>query len=225
MRTIITGWSRSGLSFIKTLLELSGNTVGTNFDRLLTEKDLTSVLANTQDIEVSSVVLPFLNNLEFNNVTKIFITRDPMRVINSLMFHNRFNINSPYTAFMHDNIRTIVKSVNPLITTCAHIYHWWDLINNQVYCKPSFIKLEDHPAYILKGLNQADSKIIYNVKNIPYVPGTLNSSYCKQLITPSGLPIEFKDYIVNLLQYLKYHEKVWLPRGGHAHYVTPEWHI
>lgn len=225
MRTIITGWSRGGLSYIKTLLELAGNNVGTNFDQLVQGKSLTDILANTQDIEVSSLVVPFLNNSEFNNTIKIFITRDPMRVINSLVFHNRFHIHSPYTAFMHDNIRTMVKSVNPVITSCSHIYHWWDLINNQVYNKPGVIKLEERPVHILDNLNHVDPQITYNVKAIPFVPGTINSSYCKQLITPSGLPVEFKDYIVNLLQNLKYHERVWLPRGGHAHYVTPEWHV
>lgn len=224
MRTIITGWSRGGLSFVKTLLEVAGNNVGANFDHTLTENNFTRILAKAQDIEVSSAVVPFLNRSEFHNTIKIFITRDPMRVINSLMFHNRFNINSPHTAFMHDNIRNIRKSINPLVTTCSHIYHWWDLINNQVYSKSHVVTLEEYPADLLKKLQKADSKIVYNPKQLPYVPGTINSSYCKQLITPSLLPVEYKDFTIRLLQQLHYHERVWLPRGGHAHYVTPEWH-
>ena len=44
------------------------------------------------------------------------------------------------------------------------------------------------------------------------------------MLTPSQLPKEEKAIMIDMLKKLGYLESWWNPRGGHAHYVHPEWH-
>ena len=185
------------------------------------KQNLEEKIKKAKSVEISSSVVPFINEPCFYDVNKIFITRDPMRVINSLVFHGMFHINSPATAFLHDNVKNIVKNVDINYTTCSYVYSWWQFLYAEDL---KIFRLEDAPITLLDNLKSCGMSLHYNDKTLPYVPATVNSSYCKQLLRPSNLHADYQAKILTMLQKLQYHERVWLPRGGHAHYVTPEWH-
>lgn len=226
LKTIITGWTGGGLSYVKALLEASGVSVGTTLDLSVTPENLRTKLSQTQEVELSSAIVPYLHWPEFYAVNKLFIVRDPMRVLNRLWFYRTLHPTSELTRYFYSTVHNIKQEQDALRITCSYIFTWWDLAQSvhSTQGNVKFVKAEEYPGELLRQVNKFIPDLQLSTQNLPFIPGTLNSSGCLQSFTPSKLPDEYREGMTKLLLHLKYHERVWLPRGGHSHYVTPDWH-
>lgn len=79
------------------------------------------------------------------------------------------------------------------------------------------VRVEEGPAALLKFILRREVEV-------PFLPPVVNASGCQQNIVPSMLPPKSRWGMLSLLLELGYRENHWFPRGGHAHYVNPDWH-
>lgn len=221
MKHVVLGWARGGLGYVTELLQSSGADihVGTTFGPDTTAKNLEQRIAAAKDYEVSPYLVPFLNHPAFKDVRVTFIVRDPMRVLNSIYFHGLFH-NEKKTllsefSFMHLHDFKKQYLGRPGQAACAYLWNWYKL-SKDICPQLCTARVEEGPAELRKhfGLPPSDR----------YVEPYKNTSYCKQTILPSQLPENGKEGVRILLNKLGYHETYWEPRGGHAHYVNPDWH-
>lgn len=221
LKLIITGWPRGGLGYVAELLRRSGVDVGQTFDETTSQEDIEQRLQNAKEIEVSPFLVPWLRWSKFKDVRVVFITRDPMRILNSFHFHGLF----------HGEKMSIVKQKayrvfpnfkgsyegKPIQASVAFICGWYYLATN--LC-PNLIKLpvEESPHHLLNIL------LPRYTRAIPFCPPTINSSNCRQTLVPSQLPEIAGKNMLSILAHLGYYTRFWLPCGGHAHYTNADWH-
>jgi len=221
LKLIITGWSRGGLGYVAELLRLSGADVGQTFDENICYKNVEEWLQNAKEIEVSSFFVPWLSYEKLKGIRVVFITRDPMCVLNSLYFHGMFHdekmskIKEKAYYVLH-NFKENYEG-KPAQAAVAYIVEWYGLAK---FLCPTLTELpvEEGPHYLLKILLSQQFK-----SNI-FCPPEVNSSNCRQVLVPSKLPKKAKKAMLALLTNLGYYIRFWLPRGGHAHYANADWH-
>ena len=219
LKKIIVGWARGGLGYVTELLKSSGREVGTTFGPDTTLENLAERVSMAKEYEVSPYLIPFLGHKPFAECRTSFVLRDPMRVLNSLyfhgMFHNERSSDVSRSAFAHLPGFRAKFAGKPGQASCAYIWNWFRTAQKNSP-KLEIIRVEEGPGAIRRyfGLSEITQ----------YVPPYTNVSYCKQTIVPSVLPPASRDGMVRLLTELGYRETYWAPRGGHAHYVNPDWH-
>ena len=91
LKLIITGWPRGGLGYIAELLRRSGVDVGQTFDESTSSGNIEQRLQDAKEIEISPFLTPWLGWKKLKDIRVIFITRDPMRILNSFHFHGLFH--------------------------------------------------------------------------------------------------------------------------------------
>jgi hypothetical protein len=217
---LIVGWNRGGLGYTYELLSKSGFDTGFTFGPDCNLDEVIAKLPGSHRFEVSPYIVPYLDHPALKDIRVTFILRDPMRVLNSLyfhgLFHNEKNSAVQRAAFNHlTNFETKFKG-KPAQASCAYLHNWLEMVNNK---RPKFVhcRIEEGPKHVLKAITG------YSV-DPPFVSSTINASFCKQKIVPSMLPEKSRIGITTLLMRLGYREWAWAPRGGHAHYVNPDWH-
>jgi len=217
LERIVVGWARGGLGYVTKLLEASGCEVGTTFGPDTTWDNLHERVESAKQIEVSPYLVPFLPQFQDKKVT--FVLRDPMRILNSLYYHGMFHGERPSdvaaSAFRHlSGFEEKFKGM-PGQASCAYLWNWLQTASKN-HPNLQQVRVEEGPAKLREhfGLPPSDK----------YVEPYTNASHCKQLILPSVLPWRSRDGMVRLLVELGYRETFWAPRGGHAHYVNPDWH-
>lgn len=217
-RLLITGWKRGGLGYVCESLKAAGFDVGTTFTDVTTESSVQERIADAKEIEVSSNIVPFLAMDCFNESEKFFALRDPMRVVNSLMFLGQLHNEKP------SNLYTLMSSQDrfdeyrkrPEALVCYYVYFWFLLFCDKTVGTPNFFKVENGSNIILRKLGlKADSK---------FFAKKVNASNCKQLLTPASIPAEFKETIVSLLRETGYRGPVWLPRNNQQHFISSDLH-
>lgn len=218
---IITGWPRGGLGYVVELLRLSGVVVGQTFDANTTNENVEERLRTAKAVEVSPFVVPWLARDELRNTRVVFVTRDPMRILNSFHFHGLF----------HEEKMSAVKQIayrtfsnfkaeyrgKPIQASAAYITNWYSLA---LAARTDLTKLpvEEGPHHLLSVLFPSWSGVI------PFCLPEVNSSNCRQILVPSQLPGAVGKFMLLLLMHLGYHTKFWYPCGGHAHYTNADWH-
>lgn len=214
---VVTGWTRGGLGYVTKLLKASGCDVGTTFDADTTKENLEQKLQEARTVEVSPYLVPFLPFFRSQRAT--FILRDPMRVLNSLYFHGFFHgerhSDVAHFAFKHLPGFEYKFKGKPGQAGCSYLWNWLKAAKSN-HAGLEQIRVEEGPAKIRRHFNLPASD--------RYVEPYTNASYCRQIIIPSDLPPHSKTGMVSLLIQLGYREAYWSPRGGHAHYVNPDWH-
>jgi hypothetical protein len=220
LQRLIVGWSRGGLGYITQLLTRAGLEVGNTFDHTTSTDNLNDRVARAKPFEVSPFVVPFLSNPAFHSVPVTFVLRDPMRVFNSLYFHGLFHSEKfsevRHSAELHlPHIRSLQG--RPAQTIIAYLDTWLRLASHHRPGIPT-LRVESGPMLLLKSLTG------YVPELLPYCPPDVNASYCRQTTLPDQLPNVARERMSALLLELGYREDYWRPWGGHAHYVTPEWH-
>ncbi len=219
MKHVITGWARGGLGYITELVESSGASVGTVFGPDTTSDNLEQRIAAAKDYEVSPYLVPFLNRPAFKDVRVTFVARDPVRVLNSLyflgLFHNEKK--SDVASFAYDHVPDLKARFLGCPHQASSFYLWrWLHIGKVNAPHTDIVRLEEGPKFLLDH---------FKLKNTgKYIDPYKNSSYCKQNILPSDSLDDCNANMVKLLKTLGYLQDAWFPRGGHAHYVNPDWH-
>lgn len=221
LKLIITGWPRGGLGYVAELLRRSGADVGQTFDENTSRESIEKQLQNAKEIEVSPFLVPWLGWDKLKDIRVVFITRDPMRILNSFHFHGLF-CNEKMSAAKqraYRVFRNFKKNYGgkPVQAGVVFISNWYALATT--LC-PNLIELpvEEDPLHLL-------SILLPNYRGAaPFCLPTVNSSNCRQTLVPSQLPENVKKIMLSLLVQLGYHTRFWLPCGGHAHYTNADWH-
>lgn len=222
-KVVITGWSRGGLGYVFELLRSAGHDVGTTFSSVSTEHEFNSCLSSARTIEISSGFVPFMLHPSLKDTEFYFVLRDPMRVLNSLTFLGYFRYEKkayPQRLAVHYLKRGRQYRGYPVRFSCYYLLAWLRRYRencNRLDKSINFIRVENGNRRILKNLGLSESAV-------PYVDSNINASYCKQTLTPNALIQPSRRIMKKLLLISRYHHPLWLPRGGHAHYVNPDWH-
>ena len=217
---LIVGWSRGGLGYVHQLLEKADFDVGRTFGPDITREEFLEKLPQAHQFEISPYVIPYLDDPALDHVRVAFVLRDPMRVLNSLYFHGLFHNEKDSAvqraAFTHLTGFKQKYQGRPAQAAASYLNHWYRQ-TRKLRPGSQQVRIEDGPRNLLHKLTG------YRAEP-PFVTPDVNSSYCKQSIVPSALPNHSKWGMNDLLRHLGYREWVWAPRGGHAHYVNPDWH-
>jgi hypothetical protein len=219
LKHVVTGWARGGLGYVTTLLESSGLEVGTTFGPDTSWENLEERIEDAKEVEVSPYLVPFLGSPKIRDKRATFVLRDPMRTLNSLYFHGLFHGERPsaVAAFAFNHLPGFEKKFcgKPGQAACSYLWNWLR-VSQQNHPALKQLRVEEGPGAIRRHFRLPESD--------RYVEPYTNISYCKQRIVPSVLPPLSRDGMVRLLVELGYRETYWSPRGGHAHYVNPDWH-
>ena len=219
-KRLILGWPRGGLGFVGELLRAHGHVVGKTFDHTTTHSNFAIKCQNVAVYEVSVGAVPFLSRPELRQTPVTFVLRDPMRVLNSLNFHGVFHCEkmTPALDMACRHLRNFRQQhwQRPRQAIVAFLLGWLGLTEQQ---RPTvdFVRVEDSPAIILQQITGQKPA------RIQYCPPTINASDCQQFFTPAKLPAAAQGAMRDLLRRFGYLPTVWNPRGGHAHWVTPDW--
>jgi hypothetical protein len=220
-RYLIVGWARGGLGYITQQLHMAGYDVGNTFDHTTTVENLAERLAQAKPYEVSSFLVPFLDHPALQGIPVLFVLRDPMRILNSLYFHGMFHTEKlsqvRQMAITHLPEPMHELQGRPAQLAIAYLIGW---LQRAQILRPNLplFRIELGPAMLFAQLPDKP------VTDQNLCPADVNSSYCRQMIVPGQLPQPAQDKILKLLIQLGYRESAWMPRGGHAHYVNPDWH-
>jgi hypothetical protein len=219
LKHLVTGWTRGGLGYIHRLLLNSGIDVGTTFGADTDENNFKNRIDKARKIEVSPYIVPFLDLDVLGDVEVTFIVRDPLRVLNSLYFLGLFH-NERQSIVQHYAFRYLPRFAEyfrgkPSQAGVAYIYSWLTRANQLDGLK--LVRVEDDPVDLVRYFAGPDAVAAF-------CPPDVNASGCKQSLVPSMLPAESQQVMLRLLSELGYRESFWSPRGGHAHYINPDWH-
>jgi len=218
---IIVGWPRGGLGYVAELLHRSKQEVGFSFNSSTTHGNVGPRFVTAKPYELSSAIVPFLAHPDLKSAQVVFLVRDPMRVLNSLYFHGTFHgeKRTPQLEMACRYINGFQKSYlnKPVQAIVEFLVDWFDLALSK---RPDaqIVRVELGNAQLIQKLTRNPKAAI------PFCLPEVNASCCKQKITPSQLPQHSQIKMRNLLKRLGYLDSVWDPRGGHAHYVNPDWH-
>lgn len=219
-KRLILGWPRGGLGFVRELLQTHGYVVGCTFDHTTTHSNFAVKFQSAAAYEISVGAVPFLSRPELQQTAVTFVVRDPMRVLNSLNFHGTFHGEKETPALdlacRHLNNFKQQHWQRPRQAIVAFLLGWLGTAEQH---RPNieFLRVEESPAVILQQLTgQRPAKI-------RYCPFDINASNCQQTFTPARLPATAQNAMRDLLRRFGYLPSVWNPRGGHAHWVTPDW--
>ena len=220
-RHLIVGWSRGGLGHTVELLRAAGQDVGQTFDHTTSVDNLEDRLTRARSYEVSPFLVPFLNHPQLKDLPVTFVLRDPMRILNSLYHHGAFHLErvTPVYHAARFYLPRLMYELQgrPAQAGVAYLINWLELARR---ARPRLrvVRLEDGPRALLTTLTGQVPQ------SVPFCPPDTHASYCKQMIRPGDLPQPAQNGILNLLLEYGYRESAWIPRGGHAHYVNPDWH-
>lgn len=219
-KLLITGWSRGGLGYVMTFLRRCGYAVSYTVDHQASRASVSSLIPQMADIEVSPYLVPFLDQPRLAEVPVVFVTRDPLRVFNSIYFHGLLHNERPTTLthFLSRNLEDFLPNVagRPGYAACCYLFEWPRL----AYHKRADIRWarqEYGPEHLLEACRLRVPSVL------PYCAPTIGESSCQQTYTFETLPAMGQGLVAHLLNKFGYLETNWAPVGGHAHYVLPEW--
>ncbi len=219
---MVTGWPRGGMHYVCKLLQLVGYSAGMNYQPGMSMREFQS---NSAEYEVSPYLVPVMRHSDSRQYEKHFVCRDPMRVLNTLMHHGVFhNERESVVADVASSVLPDVASNlgRPSNACCVFLQGWFDL-----FCaspgKKRWARIEN-PSEMLISLTMYSSRAWEGGSaDLPYLE-PINVSSHRQSLTPRHLPEDRRDDLCYLLRQVGYLEPAWLPRGGHAHYLNPDWH-
>jgi len=215
--TVITGFSRGGLGSVFNALVESLCDVGASFNGVSSENEVKERLDKAKRIEVASDVLPFLGMEEFKQTKVKFILRDPLRVINSLLFTGRFHNERVSTAYLFLSKQNDFSKYqrSPLDLACYYVLSWLKCFSDLTNDKKVF-KVERDIKKICSTLESSSDNLFF------LKPA--NRSGCKQKIKLQDLSYEFIDSIRTVMLQTGYMNNFWLPRVDHDNFINPDWH-
>jgi hypothetical protein len=216
---LITGWSRGGLGYISKLCQAAGKEVSTCLGPDTNHDNLVDRLKNCAEVEISPYVGHLIDRKELPK-RKIFIVRDPMRVINSIYYHGLLHAEKKTDLYKYvfSNLSDCKDNYHGKPGQCAAAYIHEHLRKyRQRHSSKGMLKVEHGPKHL--------ANVLFGLKRFNwYLPPVVNASNCIQTLTPSMLHDSVRERIVKMLVRLGYRNWKWMPRGQHAHYVNPDWH-
>ena len=229
MKHLIVGWRRGGMSYAYQCLKNCGLDVGNTFQGITSLEDAKQKLSHAKEWECSSDIVPFLDDLDLpEDLDVTFLLRDPMRVLNSLYFlgvlHNEKH--RYLQKLLFDCAEKVDKTAlqfkgKPCQFICFYLGIWLDLYNQSSLKRKRYLKVESYPNQLLKHF---DLDAANNFQKAIKVRNNLNFSGTNYSITFKELPKNYLEIMKRLCRETGYYEPLWYPRGGHAHYLSPEWH-
>ena len=193
MHTIITGFHRGGLGYVKDVLCKNKLDAGFDYCGVKSLKDVEAV--NPQhDVQVSPDILPFIDSPIFKNLHKVFILRDPMKVLNSLYYLGQFHDEKTSNAaelYYQSNDGKSFKG-KPANAICRYLNYYWGMAK-----KCNKIHRVEEPVWLLMAnvTNRTQEQI-----PIPFVSRLdINASSTMYSLKPSDLPEERQEDIKNIL--------------------------
>jgi hypothetical protein len=218
-KLLITGWCRGGLGYVAELCRLAGKEVSMAFGPDTNDDNLTEKLKDCAEIEISPYVGHVIARKELD-CRKLFVMRDPMRVINSIYYHG----------LLHTEKKTdLYNYVFNYLPYCKEKFHGMPGQCTAAYLHEYLMMFRrEHPiqsvVHLESGPKNLASKLLQVEGFDTYISPTVNSSGCKLSGVPSKLHDSVRPGIEKLLRMFGYKDWVWMPRGQHAHYVNPDWH-
>lgn len=218
-KMLITGWCRGGLEYVAELCRLAGKEVSMALGPDTDHDNLTERLKDCAEVEISPYVGHVIERKELPE-RKVFVMRDPMRVLNSIYYHGLLHTEKKTDlyryVFSHLPDCKANYHAKPGQCTAAYIHeHLW--LYRQTNSGKTVLRLESGPKVL--------ANVLFGIENFDaYIPPDINSSECRQSILPSMLHDSVKAKIVKMLINHGYRDWNWMPRGQHAHYVNPDWH-
>lgn len=231
MKQLIVGWRRGGLGYLYQTLKNYGVDVGDTFSQVSSAEEAQKLLGSTKEWEVSSNIVPFLSELSLpKDLAITFLLRDPMRVINSIYFlgllHNEKQTDFHRLLSGYLNKHKLEKSFadlkgRPGQFACFYTGLWLDIYSNLKHKNKRYVKVEEFPQILLKHF---DLSFANRPAHFFAARTDTNSSLTNYPITFKDLPENCKQAMEKMCRDLGYYKPLWHPRGGHAHYLSPEWH-
>ena len=219
LRPLITGWHRGGLGYTAEVLRAGGIPVSTSLGSDTNPAKLREKLQ--EEVQVTPYAVPFLDKLP-TDVPVIFVSRDPMRIVNSLFFHGTFHGERRNSladfVYLHFNGFKKKHGGAPINAAVAYVNNW----ARAAEFKRStlrYVKVEEGASELFYSITGK------RISKFPQISNRVNSSDCPQTLLPKKLPKgRIRDGMMSLLWRMQYHDSHYLPRGGHAHYVNVDWH-
>lgn len=218
LKPLITGWHRGGLGYVAEVLRAGGIPVSTELGPDTTPAELRAKLQ--EKVQVTPYAVPFLDKLPAD-VSVTFVHRDPMRVVNSLFASGTFHgeRRSPISSFVYHHLGGFKAkhSGKPAQAAVAYVNNWVRLAEGLRRLR--FARVEMGASALFNAITDG------YIPDFPKVSPSINASDCPQILRPKILPQgAIQQGMMSLLWKLKYHDSVYYPQGGHAHYVNTDWH-
>ncbi len=218
MHTIITGFHRGGLGYVKDVLCKNNLDAGFDYCGVRSLEDVEAVNPR-HAVQVSPDILPFIDSPIFKGLHKVFILRDPMKVLNSLYYLGEFHDEKQSNAaelYYQSKDEQAFKG-KPANAICRYLSYYWSMAK-----KCNKLHRVEEPVWLLLA-NVTDN--LQGQISAPAVSRLdINASSTLYSLKPSDLPEERQEEMKNILLSTGYAQVLWYPKGGHAHYVNPDWH-
>ena len=221
-RGLLLGWPRGGLGYVSCLLQQDNCEVGFSLDASTTQSNSVDRWRQGKAFELSSAAVPFCCEFAAQAVPAVFIARDPMRVLNSLLYHGLFqaNVLTPWFRKAAQHLPGFAQHAlkNPILAASWFILSWFDIFR-QHYPQGEIVRVEESGYQVMRKVRGPFRRKFYAC-----TPDT-NASNCRQVLTLDDLPQDSRPQMKNLLAHLNYETSPFSPRGCHAHYHTPEFNV
>ena len=227
-RVVVTGMFRGGLGYVRELLQRSGYVVGDTFDRYTTADNICARFEGCADIEVSPYVVPYLGYEQFAGAKIVYVLRDPVRVIGSLLHlgypHDTAGPRSSSwfvwaSGHLKDYGSKFVDEGKAPEAALSLTHNWLKLAR---ILRPDLqtVQLELGPRPLLEAIDGWEKG-----RRINYCPTDVNATtWVRHPSTASHDPSAFQQELDTLRSAHGYYERQTMPRGGHAHYTNAAFH-
>lgn len=219
-RLLITGFFRGGLGFVADTLRHAGYDIGTTMSADVEWQNFSKSFASFHAVEISSYAVPFLGAPELASTVVLFVTRNPMSVLPSLIGtgFGRADLEDERFDFVAKHLPKFRELRGDPIHASTSYMHNWHKLARIHRPKMKRLRVEDGPYRLLKWLNPEFSG------PTTYRPTIRGAASHAGIGSVRGISEEREFAIRKVCRELGYENSVWAPFGGHAHYTNPDWH-
>jgi len=221
---VITGASRSGLAYVRDILQRCRVASGITFQVPDPDRHAAQLCQYAYRTELGHTLVPLLSRPELAGARVTYLLRDPLRVYNSLMFLGRFAADYSDPMFYRYVARQLPAIAHefagcPGQATCHYILEWYAMARRLAGDRLQVVQVEQPPGDLLAALGYPR-----RWASLIEVDPRANASGCRQQHGHQDLPTRFRQRLRGLARQHGYVHPVWQPRGGHAHWCSSEWH-
>lgn len=227
-RIVVTGMFRGGLGYVRELLLRSGFVAGDTFDRHTTADNISERFEGCADIEVSPYVVPYLGYEQFAGTKVVYVLRDPVRVVGSLLHlgypHDMAGPKaSSWFQWASEHLKDYGSKFvdeDKAPEAALSLTHNWLKLARILRPDLQTVKLELGPRPLLETIAGWEKG-----RRIVYCPTDINAAdWVRNPTAVSQDPHAFQLELDTLRQTQGYYERQTMPQGGHAHYTNPAFH-
>jgi hypothetical protein len=228
-RVVVVASFRGGAAYVRELLLRAGYAAGDTFGRDTSHVTITEKAANSLGIEVSPYLVPFLARPEFAQSRVVYVTRNPARVVQSLVrIGYPHNIPEPSPTWFELASQSLAnygeKFKGPdreLEAAIVYTHNWHELAKK---LRPDLVsvQIESGPRHLLNAITSTLGERAWGInQRSPYCPADINGS---PYYTDRPLSDTLRLELEAVQSKQGYFELGSMPKGGHAHYTNASWH-